>query len=963
MDNNGHGTHCAGIIAAEWNGYGVSGVSNGAKLMAIKAANGAGQISAASAIAGYDYIKTAIDCGVNVKVANNSWGGDYGGRGVSLAVKALTDKGVVVVFASGNESSDVDQYPKTSFGMRNNPRVVVVNAVDDKGEYAGFSNYGANNTDVAAPGVNIMSTLNRPRSSAFLDISESISGNDFDTPSPYFSDWSATEGTTVEIVDRGNTGKCLAVSSSLKQSNIVTFDNMDVSSFRPRYLAFDFRVDADSPYGALVGMSAADIDGRKNAAFPVQSNSGCEKWQSYIFQLDDVDYRNFSVRLAGFCFDTAAGPADPNYEETMLFDNFRFYNDIYAYGALSGTSMACPVVSGEAAILVANFPDEPADKIAARIIGSAKRVDKHKDKCISGGIANLSNALAGHIAPVLFSAKRSETTVNKNASAILIDGYFFGDTPGTVTVDGAPAEVQAWNDVQIVITKPDALSPGNHLYEVTRPSGEESFRSGHRRFAIDSVGALRSITGIADVIEDNRISDMTTLHGKVYLLMNDDFNNISLYEYNPVTNGFLECFRAPHRTCASSMVTYGGEILLITGDTRFKEMEYEVIRYEPCAAKLSYHELEASSAFAVGATLVAYGDDLLTLGGINMGTMSVSNAICRLSLTDYTVEPVGQLAMGRAGCSTFSQKGDDTGLYACFGSDLSGTINSIERIEKVGDEYVGTVIQDYTKEDVASINFGAIAFTESAEGAFVYGLRQFDEYGTVITDACSLYFSDKEPVFTVHDDLIYGKFLSNPCSVICNGHYYLAGSTDDGQVVFGEVGGFADVDRSGDVYPRASVTVGGLTLSYQSYIEYTGTAIKFPDLGVTITDGSGRSFELGSVSYKANKNAGTATFTVKTLKNVSKDIKKLFAKTPITFTILKRTLTMDNTEVKFNKKGAVTSVKYFWTYTNNKGKLLTKRFTVPKKDYYYADGSIVIKETSKNYTGDFSPSTGKEAIK
>ena len=75
MDTDiGHGTHCAGIIAAQWdNDKGVAGVSPNAQIMAVRFLGQSGG-DTASAIRGYAYIQAAAKAGVNVVAVNNSWG-------------------------------------------------------------------------------------------------------------------------------------------------------------------------------------------------------------------------------------------------------------------------------------------------------------------------------------------------------------------------------------------------------------------------------------------------------------------------------------------------------------------------------------------------------------------------------------------------------------------------------------------------------------------------------------------------------------------------------------------------------------------------------------------------------------------------------------------------------------------------------------------------------------------------
>ncbi len=160
MDDNMHGTHVAGTIAAVGNnGVGVVGVNWTSSIMALKFLSAEGYGSTSDAIRAINYATMMRErYGVNVRVENNSWGG--GSYSVSLqnAIKLTGDAGILFVAAAGNSGSNNDAYPQypASYNCTN---IISVAATTQYDTLASFSCYGATSVDIAAPGVNIYSTL------------------------------------------------------------------------------------------------------------------------------------------------------------------------------------------------------------------------------------------------------------------------------------------------------------------------------------------------------------------------------------------------------------------------------------------------------------------------------------------------------------------------------------------------------------------------------------------------------------------------------------------------------------------------------------------------------------------------------------------------------------------------------------------------------------------------------------
>lgn len=147
IDDNFHGTHCAGTIGAVGNNnQGVVGVNWNVQLMAVKflGASGSGSVSAAISAIAY-----ATDNGADV--LSNSWGGGGYSQALQDVITAATEAGVLFVAAAGNAGTDNLVYPAAL------QHVLAVSATDHKDVKATFSSYGAF-VDIGAPGVSIHST-------------------------------------------------------------------------------------------------------------------------------------------------------------------------------------------------------------------------------------------------------------------------------------------------------------------------------------------------------------------------------------------------------------------------------------------------------------------------------------------------------------------------------------------------------------------------------------------------------------------------------------------------------------------------------------------------------------------------------------------------------------------------------------------------------------------------------------
>jgi subtilisin family serine protease len=152
QDDNGHGTHVAGIIGAIDNEIGVVGVAAGANLVALKALDDKGSGAVSDIISALDWVSAHATAG---DVVNMSLGGTGISSALDKVVYAVSMKGIYLALAAGNESCNADTI---SPARVNSPYIFTVSAMNEQDVWAGFSNFGSS-VDVCSPGMNISSTF------------------------------------------------------------------------------------------------------------------------------------------------------------------------------------------------------------------------------------------------------------------------------------------------------------------------------------------------------------------------------------------------------------------------------------------------------------------------------------------------------------------------------------------------------------------------------------------------------------------------------------------------------------------------------------------------------------------------------------------------------------------------------------------------------------------------------------
>lgn len=153
-DRHGHGTHCAGIIAARGNNKeGITGVNWYASIVGLKVFDDKGKTRTDALVSAINYASR-----MKIPITNNSWGSYRYSDAIKDSIINSHKSNMLFVAAAGNYHGNNDKKPfyPASYDI---PNIISVAATDHKDNAASFSNYGAKSVDIAAPGNRIYSSI------------------------------------------------------------------------------------------------------------------------------------------------------------------------------------------------------------------------------------------------------------------------------------------------------------------------------------------------------------------------------------------------------------------------------------------------------------------------------------------------------------------------------------------------------------------------------------------------------------------------------------------------------------------------------------------------------------------------------------------------------------------------------------------------------------------------------------
>ena len=668
----GHGTHVAGIIAAEWNGQGVSGVAPNVKIMSARS-----EVDTASdMLRCVNYVTAAAKAGVNVRVANCSWGmGSSATRAFDIAFTQLGQAGVVAVFASGNSDSDMDATSNVISTLRDNPYVVVADSIDPSGALSMFSCYGQATTDVVAPGTTILSTwVTSEQQYLGEEDADAALYESFDEATRAADGALDTEGAQVEggasalqfsyagiggevpvVEDRSFDGDAsLELTYSVEAAQalgmtyggypimVVQSTGIDLSglSEKPRYLSYRMNCSIGSGEGGmpLVYVGVKTKDGGASDPIEIINSFGLggDSWGGAVVELpENTDFEDFHLVFYYAAFDASITggvqdrePADG----TIYIDSIGLGSDLVPYKYTQGTSMAAPAVAGAAAVMAGTYTGDSAAQLAARVKGAAQG-DAYAEVCSTGGYATVDGA--AHPSPV-----PTEAEVSENGKTITVRGYFVPDDV-QVSIGGAACAIVSRDDAaggagddelaELVVQAPEGFAGGETWVELV--GGNGSGRVLVQFDAVEQEGGAGSQAAyydemnlpVPEELDDWGGWQLVGFAGDVYALpqeneMNYNADHAFMMKYDPQTREWSrvatpsadQLAAAGMRNVASMAgTTYQGSLVVqITSNAREGDSEfYTAGSYWRYTAEGTWEHIPVPSLDGATLSMSALGSD------------------------------------------------------------------------------------------------------------------------------------------------------------------------------------------------------------------------------------------------------------------------------------------------------------------------------------------------------------------
>ena len=776
-DDNGHGTHCAGIIAAAANNQkGISGINtSNVKIMALKFLDEYGSGTTEGALGAYDYMQRAIKFGTNVIACNNSWGGvgDSAERDLYDSIyDELGKLGVITFVSAGNEASELGKSEDSFFldedyytipACCNSPYCVTVAASNESDELAGFSNYSEEYVDVAAPGTDILSTVsyNCFNPSIYTDSQKSelcasyqsyeteLSEGDFGylkaVPSgiDYYVD-----GTNYDISYTdgfGLEGKAirLFLNDELPKKKILSyaFEIPFTVADKDKDYSVSFMMKGNNNYSAAVydvpaEKSVADIFDEDTSIIDPWGDEVGNYWDHYTADVDIDEFEDYydytpavNRKLVIIIQPNKQGTEviiddlaiSAQLENTDAFGKYDFYN---------GTSMATPYATGAAALIKNASPESTTLDIINIIKNAGRSSEALKGKTQTGKVLSLEDI--SNIPPMITGAEYN------NDKKIEITGSFANISE--VSVNDRKVEPISVTNNKIIIAD-DNYSTKKITIAVTNNVGTDKytcFVSAKPIYNIKKLDMKPDVSGETFAVTAGGAAYFVTSYGSIYCCNhyedNDsydcyDIGSIDLTKVFPKDQeGFAEISSVAYMNNTIYAVAIGYVNAQYSGD---------LIGYETALLAYNMDTMETAKVAEIpdeaicGATLAVYKGDIYLLGGIDIDTYAFSDLMFRLDKKNGKFTKLSTtLPEGRAFTSFIQFRDKLVGMY---GANEKAVLPSIivfdgknwktSAVELESEDVAEDLLIDENKK--LSIYEGNLGYGENgvfANGSYIYNV-------------------------------------------------------------------------------------------------------------------------------------------------------------------------------------------------------------------------------------------------
>lgn len=671
LDDNGHGTHCSGIMVANPdNETGIAGVANSdnIKIMALKILDAEGFGYGMEAVGAYNYIYKAQQLGINVVAVNNSWGAsieeEYGDGSESEilleVINMVGEAGAISVCASGNEGVDneiVKSYP----ACLDSPYIISVAASNENDELAAFSNYG-NNVDIAAPGTSILSTVsydvfnpsiyeNRDElCSVFENFEE---GNLVQTIKGYKTNGKVAEEGDIAYGLNANGGKAdmsvnIAEDTYFGQAEDGTksiqwtIEGAQMGDIYTLYLPYESKASettlhssvmakVSGPTGAGEDFFGSDLSYIMVADGEIDEKGTYDEESESIIAGTLVDSGNYWNHFSGasvynsdksqkraiavYIMAGADGDFVVNIDKMGVSKPDVESEAFGKYDFYNGTSMAAPHVTAAVAAVANSFENETALERKARIVGSTRKSDELWGLVSSGGTLDFAN--------IENPGMSLETATMNDKNQVEIKGYYLEGAE--VLIDGKTVTPIKHTNNLIVVEGKDYIYKSVYI-EVIK---DDDYASGSYYFMTGkSFDKYEGITGY--LAGGSIVSGAESL----YYVDRDGYVNIGTpveiekEKYIDWVEGVkpytTEIFGDAYKTAVDYTMTNNTDVVCVNKklytvlsiDVGFAE-DSILAQYDEEKGWQKYADLPSDFAELTGITLTSYNGNIYLIGGLN----------------------------------------------------------------------------------------------------------------------------------------------------------------------------------------------------------------------------------------------------------------------------------------------------------------------------------------------------------